>query len=87
MYQVEIESSSRNLVGCTVWVKKTFYKTIGKSKLGWKELEQLLTDIETRLNNKPLINIEQGIQFLVLSPIIMVLGETPVVPNEDPTDI
>lgn len=35
-------------------VENTFYKIVGKSKLEWKELEEVLTNIETRLNNRSL---------------------------------
>lgn len=35
-------------------VKNTLYKTFRKSKLGPKELEEVLIDVETPLNNKTL---------------------------------
>ena len=57
-----------------------------KSKLAWKELEEVPTDVETTSNNRSLSYIEEDIQFPVLTPILLVLGQTPVIPNEDPTD-
>ena len=56
-----------------------------KSKLAWKELEEVPTDVETTSNNRSLSYIEEDIQFPVLTPIL-VLGQTPVIPNEDPID-
>ena len=35
-------------------VKQALYKTTGKANLSWKELEEVLLDIETTLNNRPL---------------------------------
>ena len=57
-----------------------------KSELEWKELEEVPTDVETTSNNRSLSYIEEDIQFPVLTPILLVLGQTPVIPNEDPTD-
>ena len=68
-------------------VKNTLYKTVRKSKLEWKELEEVLTDIETTLNNKLLAYIEEDIQFTVLTPKLLALSQTPVIPNEVPTEI
>ena len=44
-------------------VKNTLYKTVGKPELEWKELEEVLADIEATLNNRPLTYIEEDIQF------------------------
>ena len=68
-------------------VKNTLYKTFRKSKLGSKELEEVLIDVETPLNNKSLTYIEVDIQLSVLTPYLLVLGKTPVIPNKDLTDI
>ena len=57
-----------------------------KSELEWKELEEVPTDVETTSNNRSLSYIEEDIQFPVLTPILLVLGQTPVIPNKDPTD-
>ena len=57
-----------NLIQATWWgrqfdrkvglVKNTLDKTVERSKLERKELEEVLTDIETTLNNRPLTYIE-----------------------------
>ena len=44
-------------------VKNTLYKTVGKPELEWKELEEVLADIEATLNNKSLAYFEEDIQF------------------------
>ena len=63
------------------------HKTVGRSKLDWKELQEVLTDIETTLNNRLLTYIEKDIQFLFLTPNLLVLRQAPAILNEDPTDI
>ena len=68
-------------------VKNTLYKTFRNSKLGSKELEGVLIDVETPLNSKSLTYIEIDIQLSVLTPYLLVLGKTPVIPNKDLTDI
>ena len=55
-------------------VKNALYKTVGKSKLEWHELAEVLTDIETTLNNIPLTYMEEDIEFSVLTPNSLVLG-------------
>ena len=56
------------------FVKNGLYKTVGKSKLEWHELAEVLTDIETTLNNRPLTYMEEDIEFPVLTPNSLVLG-------------
>lgn len=65
-------------------VKNTLYKTVGKSKLEWKELA-VFTDIEATLYNRSL-TYKEDIQVPVLTLNSLVLGQEPVIHNEDPTD-
>ena len=55
-------------------VKKALYETTGKANLSWKELEEVLLDIETTLNNRPLIYVEDDIQMPILTPHAMIVG-------------
>ena len=55
-------------------VRNILHEIVGKSKLEWEELEGALTDIETRLRNRPLTSIKEDIQFPVLTPNLLVLG-------------
>ena len=67
----------------SIWQKNTFYKTVEKTKLEWKELEELLTEVDTKLINRPLTYIEEDIQFPVLTPKLLVSGQVRVIPNDD----
>ena len=68
-------------------LKNALYKTVGKSKLELHELAEVLTDIETTLNNRPLTYMEEDIEFPVLRPNSLVLGQQLIIPNEDPENI
>ena len=65
-------------------LKNPLYKTVGKSKLEWHELSEILRDIETTLNNRPLAYMEEDIEFPVLTPNSLVLGQQLIIPNKDP---
>lgn len=67
-------------------VKNTLCKTIKKSKLEQKELEEVLADTEATLNNRPLTYIEEDILFAVLTARLLLLGRIPAIPNENPKD-
>ena len=67
-------------------LKNPLYKTVGKSKLEWHELSEILRDIETTLNNRPLAYMEEDIEFPVLTPNSLVLGQQLIILNEDPED-
>ncbi len=49
-------------------VKRAFYKTIGNGSLKWEELEEVVVDVETVLNNPPLSYVEDEIELPVLTP-------------------
>ena len=68
-------------------VKNALYKTVGKSKLERHELAEVLTDIETTLNKRPLTYMEENVEFPVLTLNSLVLGEQLIIPNEDPENI
>ena len=56
-------------------MKQYLYKTVGKANLFWQELEEVLLDIEIKLNNRPLNYVENDIQFPVLTPNTLAFGE------------
>lgn len=60
-------------------VKNRQYKTVGQSKLWWKELEEVVKDIETTLKNIPLTYIKQDVKFTVLTPRLLVLGQITII--------
>ena len=49
---------------CLIGLKKqSLYKSIGKSLLTWSELEEVLLDVEVKLNNQPLTYIEEDLEY------------------------
>ena len=52
----------------SAWSKSALYKSIGNGFLTKKELEDVLLDIETTLNNRPLGYQEDDIQMPTLTP-------------------
>ena len=49
-------------------IKARLYRTIGKAKLTWAELEEVLLNIKIILNNRSLTYIEEEIDYLILIP-------------------
>lgn len=64
----------------TQWI----HKSVGKSRLKWYKLENiLLLDIEKTLNNRPLYHLEDNIQVPVVTPNLLVYGEEIFNPYND----
>ena len=68
-------------------VKNPLYKTVSKSKLECHELAEVLTDIDTTLNNRPLTYMEEDIEFPLLTSNSLVLDQQLIIPNEDTENI
>ena len=66
--------------------KQSLFKSLGKASLSWNELESVLLDVEVNLNNRPLTYIENDIQYQILTPISMLLGQDTVMLEEDPEE-
>ena len=64
-------------------VKQSMYKVIGGSSLNWKELADVVLDVEICLNNKPLTYVEDDVKLSVLTPNLMITGESCLLPDED----
>ena len=64
-------------------VKQALYKTIGKAHLTWSELQDVLLDIETALNNRPLSYLDDDIQIPVLTPNSLMFGRPNLIPEEN----
>ena len=56
-------------------VKNAFYKVVGSAKLTYKELQDVLLDVQIVLNNRPLTYCEDDVQLPVLTPNIMIFGK------------
>ena len=52
----------------------------------WEELEEVLLDIETVLNNRPLNYVEDDIQLPTLTPHAMILGRPNLIPESAELD-
>ena len=65
-------------------VKNSLNKPIGNGFLTWKELEEVLIDVEVTLNERPLSYIEDDIQFPILTPNALVVHQTNALPELQP---
>ena len=64
-------------------VKNALYKTIGKAILSWRELEEVLLDVENTLNNRPLMYVEDDIEYPILTPNTLIIGQNLLLPKEN----
>ncbi|XP_065069727.1 uncharacterized protein LOC135694786 [Rhopilema esculentum] len=64
-------------------VKQSLYKVIRKANLKLPELKEVMLDVETILNNRPLCYVEDDIQMPELTPNVMMLGSNNVLLQED----
>ena len=62
-------------------VKRALYKTIGNGYLSWKELQEVLLDVEVALNNRPLSYVEDDVQLPTLTPNALLFGQTNTLPE------
>ena len=63
-------------------VKQCLYNATRRAKLTKQELEEVILDTEINLNNRPLMYIDDDIQFLVLKPNILIHGQPITIPEE-----
>lgn len=49
-------------------VKNSLYKVVGLAKLNYKEMQEVLLDIQMALNNRPLTYFEDNVLLPVLTP-------------------
>ena len=54
-------------------MKRSMYKAIGNGHLRWHKLEEVILDVETTLNNRPLGYLEDDIQMPILTPTLCCL--------------
>eukprot|EP00794_Sanderia_malayensis_P000965 gene965-biopygen216 len=64
-------------------VKQSLYKVVGNANLKLPELKEVMLDVETSLNNRPLCYVEDDIQMPELTPNVMMLGSNNVLLQED----
>ena len=61
-------------------MKQSMYKAIGNGQLRWYELEEVILDVETTRNKRPLGYVEDDIYMPILTPSLMRFGQ----PNQIP---
>ena len=61
-------------------MKEALYESIGHGNLRWKELKELLLDVETTVNNRPL-------PYAVLTPNSMQFGQFSTIPEEEAAEL
>jgi len=64
-------------------VKQALYKSVGRAVLTWKELEEVMLDVEVAINNRPLTYVEDDVQLPLLTPNLMIYGEPNLIPEMD----
>ena len=57
-----------------------------KSFLSWSELDEVMLDVEGNLHNRPLPNIGEALEYLVLIPNSMILGRYIKLPVDSPEE-
>ena len=68
-------------------VKKTLYKTLGRTHLTFEQLEAVIVDIEKHLNNRPLTYVESGEgEDRVLTPNTIMWGQNSYTLEDDETE-
>ncbi|KAK3742407.1 hypothetical protein QZH41_020716, partial [Actinostola sp. cb2023] len=65
-------------------IKSALNKTIGNGFLWWKELEEVLLDVEVTLNNRPLSYVEEDLQLPTLTPNSMLFLNSNALPDLQP---
>ena len=68
-------------------VKQALYKVIGKAKLTFMEMQDVLLDIQITLNNRPLSYCEDDIELPILTPNMLIFGKANYLFQEQPNDI
>ena len=64
--------------------KRAFYKTIGGGMLSWTELCEVVLEVETQLNRRPLSYIEEDVQLPLLTPASFLFQKSNRLPEREP---
>ena len=67
-------------------MKNTFSKVVGKALLKFSELEEVMLDIESHMNNRPLCYVGEEFADPVITPNILIRGKAAVTLNESATN-
>ena len=64
-------------------VKSSMFKAIGGATLTWSELSEVLLDVETQINRRPLSYVEDDVELPVLTPATFLNQQTNQLPEEE----
>ena len=64
-------------------VKQALYKSVGRAILTWKELEEVMLDVEVAINNRPLSYVEDDVQLPLLTPNVMLYDQPNLIPEPE----
>jgi len=59
------------------------FKAIGGATLTWSELSEVLLDVETQINRRPLSYVEDDVELPVLTPATFLNQQTNQLPEEE----
>ena len=68
-------------------VKSALYKATGAAKLTFKEMQDVLLDVQLVINNRPLSYCEDDIQLPTLTPNMLIFGKANYLPEEQLSEI
>ena len=68
-------------------IKGSLYKTIENGLLSWRELQEVLLDVEVALNNRPLDYVENDIQLPIRTPSSLLHIQPNALPELEPNHI
>ena len=72
-----------SLIGLT---KRVLRKILGRARLRFKALQEVVLDVEVIMNNRPLGYIEEDIQLPVLTPNMIIHGTDVTLPEDEIED-
>ena len=61
-------------------MKNSFYKAVGGGRLTWEELTEVVLDVETQLNRRPLGYVEDDIEMSILKPAVFLYSRSTEIP-------
>ena len=68
-------------------VNQAFNKSVGNGTLTWRELQDVLLDVEVALNNRPLSYVEEDVQLPVLTPNMLQFSRPNLLPHDHNQEI
>ncbi|XP_068675546.1 uncharacterized protein [Montipora foliosa] len=64
--------------------KSAFYKTVGGGMLSWFELCDVVLEVETQLNRRPLSYVEDDVQLPLITPASFLFSKSNLLPEQEP---